>query len=379
MIEALGNSLLIIVIPGLPLSLGRLTFVIAGFIGLYATRTAVIKNAFFLSALFLFLGFLLATFNMIEGKEAVNKTMAFFLLFVGAVGVASYWDVKLLKHLLDTYFIAVFIYWTLVIIVKFLFDKDFGNYAESFKEGEVVNHHIPGMLLSISTAYISLRYFNEKSKLNIKGYILFFTTALICVLIGSRSNLVISIFILTIILFKNKFTVRRLVYITAPLMFLGFILIKGVVLQDDYLTKRFTVSDMNYQQRSSEMRIHYVNLALLEFKNNPFGKGLTDAEVIYKGRTQFVHNQYLTFILSGGILAILGIIFLFKGLWNIFRRLNFSSEIQKDDQIINACAISVITFFVILLTIESTGILFFIMFSLGIYSYQTQTMLTVVE
>lgn len=136
---------------------------------------------------------------------------------------------------------------------------------------------------------------------------------------------------------------------------------------------------MNYQQRSSEMRIHYVNLALLEFKNNPFGKGLTDAEVIYKGRTQFVHNQYLTFILSGGILAMLGIFFLFKGLWNIFRRLNFSSEIQKDDQRINACAISVLTFFVILLTIESTGILFFIMFSLGIYSYQTQTMLTVVE
>ena len=372
-LEAIGNVSYIIPIPGFPLSLGRLSFVIAGFAGIFVIKKEILKNPFFLSAIFLIAGLFLASIFMNEGiGENLSRVTGFALLFIGSIGVANFWHVKLIKNSLDVYFIALFIYWAFAITVKVLFDRDFGNYAESFQQGEVVNHHIPGMLLSVSCAYITLRYFNKHSKLKIIGFLLFILTALVCVLIGSRSNLLITFLILIVILGKNKITFKRIILVTLPILFFGFFIGKGVVLQDEYLTRRFTGQDPDYQKRTTDMRVHYISIAIKDFIEKPFGKGINKAEVVYRGRTQFVHNQYLSFILSGGILGLIGVIFLLYGILANFRGLRLyaqDEEVMSTPQI-NAYNIASLTFFFTLLTIESTGIFFFLMFSIAIFTFQ---------
>ena len=173
--------------------------------------------------------------------------------------------------------------------------------------------------------------------------------------------------LLMIIIFKEGLTFKRVFLITIPIIILGYILLSNIIMEEELLTRRFTTQDMDYQDRTTSMRFHFIGIAAEEFLRFPFGKG-RDAQIIYNQRTTLVHNQYLTYILAGGVLSLIGVVLLFKGLWVIIRKFDvYRSNENKKNIIISAISISVFTFFITLFTIESSSLFFFFNLSLAIY------------
>jgi len=122
---------------------------------------------------------------------------------------------------------------------------------------------------------------------------------------------------------------------------------------------------MEYQERTSGMRIAFFKEGVNQFLSNPMGKGMIDTRVFYKGRDLMIHNQYLTFIVGGGILALAGIIYFFFGILKLYRKV---AENKAGQELIMktfdfALFMSCITFFVTIFTVEMSGLFFFFMIS----------------
>jgi len=82
-----------------------------------------------------------------------------------------------------------------------------------------------------------------------------------------------------------------------------------------------------------------------------------------------LHNQYLTFILGGGIITLVGLVFFLTGLAKLLigiRRLVLNDQIGNNIWVI-AIANSCLIFFLTLVTIENGGILFYVLLSMVLY------------
>lgn len=117
------------------------------------------------------------------------------------------------------------------------------------------------------------------------------------------------------------------------------------------------------------MRIEYQKLAIGNFISNPLGKGVVDIQVNYKGRTSSIHNQFLTFIVSGGLIALFGLIVLAIGLIKVFGQIFQYQKEQKDQwsRYLFAATMACMTFFITLLFIEMSGLLLFVMISILLF------------
>ncbi len=83
------------------------------------------------------------------------------------------------------------------------------------------------------------------------------------------------------------------------------------------------------------------------------------------GISRSIHNQYLTFVVGGGVLALIGLIFIVIGFIKLIRSISYFKEDQFKFyfKFVFALIFSCMTFFITLLTIEMTGLCFFYMLS----------------
>ncbi|MHC1731081.1 MAG: O-antigen ligase family protein [Bacteroidales bacterium] len=361
--EVINSRLFLINLPGFPLSLGRLLFVICGLFLLFRKPQNIPQGKILIGLFLIFIGLLLASIIHGDGN-AISKSLAFLLLFVASYGNVSLWEEKWGRRSIDVFFLVLFIYWSINSLSQNVVSGSV-SYAELYKEGDVVNHHVAGMLVSVSSAYLACRFFYSETGLKLGGYIILFISLITCLFIESRSNFLVGLLVVMYIILRVKS--KRIIRIitSLPLLLIMIFSLSKIISGNEVLKRRFTLADIEYQERTTDMRWDYILQGMDSFVSNPLGKGIIDTQVIYKGRTTMVHNQYLTYLMGGGIIAFLGIILLGVGFLKLYGSISLVGSVQLVlvDKVFFALGIACSTFFLTLFTVEMSGQFFFLMCS----------------
>jgi hypothetical protein len=116
------------------------------------------------------------------------------------------------------------------------------------------------------------------------------------------------------------------------------------------------------------MRFAFIRAFFSTFLSNPLGKGILDTQISASGfQSTLLHNQYLTFILAGGVVSLVGIFLWLSNVFSVSKFYFTSSKILSADSFNYAAFFSIICFMFTLLTIEYSGLLFYLLISLLIY------------
>lgn len=361
--ETIAASKYSIAIPGSPFTLGRITFILVGIVGIIYNKNFNFKSNSLKGMLLIFIGGLFGGLLSNQIGLSLSRSFGTILLFIGSIGIATLWNKKIFQYFLDIFFIINLSYWTYYVFdLTVLRGSTFLAYSKLFMDKEAINHHVIGINASVSCIYVALRYFYRNEQMQLGGYIIVFIGVITCFLCESRSNLLFTIFALLIIFFISKMKFSKIMLFVIPLMIGMYTLLIGLAEKNESLFQRFNATDSDYQERTTGMRFEFISVFFKTFTNNPFGRGVFGAEIeSARFESTMLHNQYLTFILSGGIIALLGIYLWITDFFKLFR---FAIKKGKDDKYNFAIIISMLTFLITLTTIEISGLLFFIFTSL---------------
>lgn len=370
-LEVIDSDLLLVSIPGSPLSLGRLSFLVAGIINLhhfkYVLKSNRIVVSFFLVQLGLFIGALASTNIGIN----LSRTIAISLMFNAAFVLAPVWKDHNIQKFIHYFFLANFAYWTIYIVGNVVSGNRIVAYSELFRDKAVVNHHISALKASISGIYLFYYYLKRNVRYRFVSYLILLLTVALCVLTESRSNSVFTILVGAVIIYSHAGNTRNLVLtglgivaITLPMIsFLG---------EQEAIANRFNISDTDYQQRTTESRFVLIEYSMERiFITAPFGSGITDIKLEYDNFRNFlVHNQYLSFSIGGGIIAFLGVLIWMSAVFRMFILLR-SNRLKAGLGIIQAgIGYTLLTFYITLFTVDFSGLLFFIFLSMFLMVYR---------
>ncbi|MDO9374444.1 MAG: O-antigen ligase family protein [Ferruginibacter sp.] len=371
MVPALAETInakdFLILIPGVPFSLGRLAFLTVGICGLIYNKSFYFKSRVLFGMVLIFVGSLIGAIFSDAFLESVSRSVGNITLLVGAIGVATLCSNKVFQKLIDAFFVLNLVHWTYYVFnLMILNGFNAVSYSKLFTTEDAINHHVIGINSSVSCIYIALRFFYKQQKLRLFGYLIIFIGILNCLLTETRSNLVIIVLVLLLTLLSGKVKFGRILFISIPVVIVMFIVLSNIASSNESIVQRFDVTDEDYQGRTSGMRLDFIAAAFVTILENPFGRGVFGAEIEADGiESTMVHNQYLTFILAGGVFALVGIFFWFWEFAKIFR---YTTKFRLETQGFTfAVVFSMLTFLLTLFTIEFTGMIFFLFISLIMY------------
>ena len=116
-LEIIDPFLLIIEIPGSPLSLGRLCFLLAGITSLHRLKH-LNNNGIFSAFIFIQLGLYLGAIISADILGNLSKTFAFTILIFSAAALSFSWRKVAFHRLLDISMLGLFSYWTIYILTN---------------------------------------------------------------------------------------------------------------------------------------------------------------------------------------------------------------------------------------------------------------------
>ncbi len=352
-----------------PLSLGRFTFILAGILLIVGKRKLKMQRSnIFLGVLLILIANLLASF--LSGNTSdIARTSANILLLIGARGCVDYYSTRIGSKAVNWFFILSVIYWVVYFFRTIIIGGKLAVYSELFYEGNAINHHVIGMLISVSSIFVAIRYFFFDGRLKVVGYLIIISASLICFITESRSNTIVTLMSIFILLFIERRVSIKLVSRLGFIVFILFYTFSFLTEQNDTLGQRFDISDMDYQERTTGVRFEMISLGIEEFFKNPLGKGFNNIEVLINGRTQLVHNQYLSFIIGGGVLGFIGVIIWWNGIWKSLNSLRKTQNWEGlDRSFITACVVSMTIFQITLFTIEFSSLFLYQIIAIGIYA-----------
>jgi hypothetical protein len=356
-----------IAIPGSPFSLGRITFILVGILGFFTQNSIITQSNIAVGLYMIFFGSLVGGLLSDEIELSLSRSIGNLFLLLGAIGFSRIIKFKFIKVSINLFFILLCLYWSNYVYQRILTGGlNFNSYSQLFGENEAINHHVVGFNISIATIFLALNYFYKQNNLKVLGYLVIFNGIFVCFLSETRSNLLIISFCLFVIMLKSKMSFSRLFSITIPLLVGMYFVSSLVASQNEKLFQRFDATDTEYQEKTTGMRFDFIEGFFVAFGNNPLGKGVLGTQIGYGNiESTMLHNQYLTFILSGGIIAFFGIIILLKEYLNIFFNYRKLALINNDTNY--AYLISMMTFLITLITIEQSGLFLFLCFSILVY------------
>ena len=370
--ESIDSDAFTVAIPGFPLSLGAVLFILAGLSGFTNGYKFVLNTPIFVGLFLVYIGFLGGAFFSGNTMENLSRSTATLFILISACGLANMWSKRPARWLLDAFFLAMFLYWVWYVLDNTLLRGTFVSYSTLDLLGKVHNHHIPGLHLSIAAIYVALRFFYSEGKLRLQGYYIVGIAILCSLLIESRSNFVFTILTFSIIILKERKKILRFLIIVLPLLWGFYFAIDYFTSHYSFLHQRFSLQDTAYQQRTNLSRITQLLNAPKLFLEYPWGRGIRN---IYFdtgfGHKLLMHNQYLTYILAGGLISLIGVIIWLKGLVAIVKRALSTKNPTFQHSFLFASSMTLFIFQITLTTIENGGLFFFFLTSLGIFASKT--------
>jgi hypothetical protein len=367
LLEIIDTSTFLVNIPGIPLSLGRLCFLLVGFINFKKIKYLK-NNNIYIAFMLIILGMFLGMFFSPNLPEALSRTIAFSLLIFSAASISFSFRKEAFQYLVNFTMIGMFSYCTIYIVINLFSGNVILLYSDLYTSDDVMNHHVIGLRLSTSAIYLAsylISFSKTKEKI---GYLLIIIAISLCLLIESRSNtLFTSIAGLILYLTNNKLSIKFFI-ITFPLLIIFTSLYINYVGTIDAISVRFNLSDSEYQTRTTQSRFLVIEQFFENFINYPFGKGIKNLKLdIGYGNRLLAHNQYLSFIIGGGIFGMIGVFIWIRNLINIFKLIFFKKWKSQLSKFESALVMSLITFSLTLLSIDVSGLYFLFMLSFAIY------------
>jgi len=326
------------------------------------------NNRIFIAFLIIQLGMFIGIAFSPDALSDLSRTIAFSLLLFSAAAISFSWRKEVFQRLFNISMIGMFSYWVIYIVKNVFSGNTLLLYSNLFKNDDVINHHLVGLAISTSAIYLaSYLIISSKTKKNI-GYILILIAISLNLFIQSRSNTLFTLIAgLILYLTNNKYNIKFFI-ISIPLLIVFTTFYLSYVSGFEAITGRFNLTDTDYQSRTNQSRIRLLELFFENFINYPFGKGITNIKLYYgNGNNFFVHNQYLTFIIAGGIFALIGVFIWIQNIIKISKLIllkKWKSQISKFEY---ALIINLIVFSLTLLTVDVSGMFFFFQISFAIY------------
>ena len=112
LLESIHSSVFLVNIPGSPLSLGRLCFILVGLFSLHKIKYLK-NNNIFVSLMIILLGMFVGILFSPDLLSDLSKTIAFGLLIFSAAAISFSWRKKSLQYLVNFSMIGMFSYWTI--------------------------------------------------------------------------------------------------------------------------------------------------------------------------------------------------------------------------------------------------------------------------
>jgi O-Antigen ligase len=311
-VEIVNVKSFLFAVPGIPLSLGGLCLVIFGTICLWLCPPK--KSHIFYGLLIIYLGSVIGGFLSNQVVENLSNSAGKIVLLIGALGLAQafrMYNLKLLR-MIDLFMVGFFAYWVQYILGKTILSGNFISYTTLFFTDRSVNHHIAGMNVTVAAIYLASRLYDYPGTLRNVGYMLIGIGAVCCLLIESRSNLIMAIASAAWLILQDR-KVKLIYLILAGLFFFAFF-IASVDFLDSYnfLNTRFDIHDQAYQHSSNISRLYIYQHFIPFFLESPVGRGFVNTRMMVDYMELNMHNQFLSFIVGGGVLAIFGVILFWR-------------------------------------------------------------------
>lgn len=350
-------------LPGLPYTAGTLSLVLFGLFNL--NWNTFYSNKIYKSFLIIYFGIFLGSFFGPDIFGSFSRSIGQLLILISLKGVSDKLKYEKFQNVIDILMIGLFVKWTIYVINQTIKGGEIVSYSETFfienktvsnLNTGILNHHIPGLFLTISSMYIINRFFFIENGRKILGYLIAIFTIVLVLLLESRSNFLM--YILTLLIyffFTGKFGIKKIVYLT--ILFMVAYNIIGFYLQDvDFLKQRFDLNDMEYQENSNRARTLLYESYFKTIFTSPLGRGIKNIYVEIEVGKFLVHNQYLTLILAGGIISLYGILkmfsIFFKFIKYIYSNLSTFSQVKSFNK---ASFFTAILLLLTMLTVEILG------------------------
>lgn len=348
-----------------PFSIGKLLFMIVGFYNFRKAR----PNSMIVCFCILSFCIIAASFFNVNPSENLSRSVGSFLLILASIGWSQLWYKDQYKRILNVFLIVNFLYWSFYIMSVVNFTGSMVSYGEMYSNYNVINHHVCGLSVSLSSIFILVRYFIKENNFSLIGYAFILITLLILVLSESRSNLLVySLMILFVVKFVLNIAVKA-VFIVGFITVIFHSIFSNVSDGQDRLQQRFSM-DRDFQSATNETRIEIYKRFPKEFIKYPLGKGsINGSKMDYDSQTN-PHNQFLSFSLQGGMLAFMCVLFCWGKIVSFVRKLTpFSSHV---DSYFHAIFTLLICYCVTLLTIDQGGLWFYIILSLLFFAFDSR-------
>lgn len=365
LLEATYIPAFLIIIPGSPYTLGRLMLILISFVGIF-TAFKKLNQGLFSGVVIIVLSYLIGSLLSNKIGDSLFSFVGFSMLFIAGLGLAVYFQKNSFYKLLDNFFVGSFIYWCFYILTKTIVGGSIVTYGRLYKSGGMeaglLNYHSFGLLLSLSTVYIFARFFLRK-RLSFKGVAFIAFALVVLFLTESRANLFFAIAGLMftyLVRFKVSISSVVLLVVMGTIVLTVFTSLSN---QNADLKRRYDLSDSAYIENTTSSRWILAYLAIEHLVEHPFGQGPKKTQLEFaKGIFFQPHNQYLSFILAGGFLALIGEVLWITSIIKAFKRL-----LRVDDYRYLPLISANTVFLVSVLTVDVTGGLFFLMIGLQGY------------
>ncbi len=357
-IEIINVKSFLFEVPGIPLSLGGLCLVVFG--GILLLLSPPKKSLIFYCLLIIYIGSIVAGFLSNQVVENLSNSAGKIILLIGALGLAQAFRIynqKLLR-MIDVFMVVFFVYWVQYILGKTLLSGNFISYTTLFFTDRSVNHHIAGMNITVAAIYLAGRLYDYPGTLRNLGYAMIGIATLCCLLIESRSNLMMAVVSAIWLVFQDRKV--NLVYILlAALFFIAFYVVSIDFLNSyNFLNTRFDVNDSAYQHSTNTSRLYIYQNFIPFFLESPLGRGFVNPRMMVDYMELNMHNQFLSFIVGGGILAIFGVIMFWRKFLQLLRYTKLKALPVGMRAHTRALTGMSFVFTLTLLSIESGGALF---------------------
>lgn len=341
-----------IYIPGFPYTLGMVFFMING---IPRIKMNDLNNSIVKALLIIFIGILIGSFFGEFVKESLSRSIGLIPVILSIIGCSYFFEDKWFKRFVDLFFIIILVKWSIYSLDVTFYGGTVVSYSDAFFIDEnAINHHLPGLYITFSSIYLINRFCINKNYYTFFAYILLAFSSSMCILIESRSNLLFLLLTFFVGLYYLKQKMSGLIVGSSFIILLIFFVFSYFFNDIDFISQRFDTSDTEYLESTNRGRISAYEGFLPTFLSHPLGKGIKDIYVeIGLDFKLLMHNQYATFVLAGGIIAILGIIFLLRAFIRISK--NIFSNIRKINPSDKALFFCIIIFLLTLTTIELFG------------------------
>ena len=175
-----------IVIPLIPFSLGEILFILLGLINFNLKKHRI--NSIIICFLIINITGFLSAFVSEDVSSNISRSLGLLVLFIASIGWSNLWGNKEYSNAFNIFFVVSFVYWSAYVISTTYVSGNIVSYGKVFgQDSSIVNHHISGLAISISSLYILTRFFLVKNQISKFGYGLMIFTFIVLVLSESRS------------------------------------------------------------------------------------------------------------------------------------------------------------------------------------------------